>query len=57
MCNEMVRKEMKKFGVYSWQVADFLGVAESTFYRWMRHELPENRRKEVLAAVRRARTE
>ena len=51
MCNEMIRREMKRCGIYCWQVADKLGVAESTFYRMMRHELPEKRRSEVLAAI------
>lgn len=42
MCNEMIRQEMKSSGIYCWQVADALNIAESTFYRMMRHELPEN---------------
>lgn len=52
MCNEMIRQEMKSSGIYCWQVADALNIAESTFYRMMRHELPENRKAEVLQAVR-----
>lgn len=51
MCNEMIRQEMKNSGIYCWQVADALNIAESTFYRMMRHELPEKRRREVLAAI------
>ena len=51
MCNERIRREMKRSGIYCWQVADALNIAESTFYRMMRHELPEKRRSEVLAAI------
>ena len=46
MCNEKIRQEMKRSGIYCWQLADALNVAESTFYRMMRYELPEKRREE-----------
>ena len=48
MCNEKIRQEMKRSGIYCWQLAN---VAESTFYRMMRHELPEKRREEILRAI------
>ena len=51
MCNEKIRQEMKRSGIYCWQLADALNVAESTFYRMMRHELPEKRREEILRAI------
>ena len=51
MCNEKNRQEMKRSGLYCWQLADALNVAESTFYRMMRHELPEKRREEILRAI------
>lgn len=53
MCNEKIRQEMKRSGIYCWQLADALNVAESTFYRMMRHELPEKRREEILRASER----
>ena len=40
MCNEKIRQEMKRSGIYCWQLADALNVAESTFYRMMRHRTP-----------------
>ena len=51
MCNEKIRQEMKRSGIYCCQLADALNVAESTFYRMMRHELPEKRREEILRAI------
>ncbi len=54
MCNEAIRREMKEAGIFCWQIADKLGVSESTFFRWMRRELPEERRREIMAAVRKA---
>ena len=36
MCNTDIRNEIKKTGIYHWQVADALGVAENTFCRMLR---------------------
>jgi hypothetical protein len=38
-------------GVRQWQVAQELGVAEETLCRWLRHELSDERRALILAAI------
>ena len=38
--NELISEALKKYGVTRWQLADALGVHESSVYRFLRHELP-----------------
>ena len=49
--NKALRKQIEKSGIKQWQIADALGVADSTFTRWLRHELPEERKNEVLRVI------
>lgn len=49
--NADIREEIKSKGLYLWQVAAKLGIAESTFIRWMRMEMDDetkNRVREVI---------
>lgn len=43
MRNQKLREHMKEKGVFYWELAERLGVAESTLYRWMRYPIEENR--------------
>lgn len=52
MNNLLIRQEAKQSGVALWEVAEVLGVADSTLYRRLRRELPPERQKEALAAIR-----
>ena len=54
MCNMAIRSAIQNAGIRHWMVADKLGVSETTFSRMLRKELPENRKKEVLEAVEKA---
>ena len=49
--NQEVKKAMKEHKVKQWQIAERLGVSEFTLCRWMRHELPEEKKRMVLEAV------
>lgn len=49
--NADIRNEMKAAGLYFWQVAAKLGVAESTFIRWMRFELSDELKGKIRAAI------
>lgn len=49
--NQEIKKIMKEHKVKQWQIAERLGVSEFTFCRWMRHELPEDKKRLVLEAV------
>lgn len=35
-----------------WMIADKLGISENTLYRWLRHDLPEEKQQQVLDAIR-----
>ena len=51
MANEAIREKAKKSGVRLWEVAEKIGVADSTFCRQMRRELPEARQQLILRAI------
>ena len=49
--NSDLREAMKKAGVFQWQVADALGVNQTTLTVRLRHELVAEQKKDVLAAI------
>jgi transposase-like protein len=49
--NDDIRLLAKKEGVYLWQIADRLGIAEITLIRWLRKPLPEDKKKKILNAI------
>lgn len=49
--NEYVRMEAKRASVPMWLIAERLGVSEGTILRWMRKELPEEKRDAILAVI------
>lgn len=51
MANEAIREKAKKSGVRLWEVAEKIGVADSTFCRQLRRELPEARQQLILHAI------
>ena len=53
MQNQELRKTARENGVMLWQLADEVGVAESTLYRYLRRELPAEQKVKMLAAIRR----
>lgn len=53
MANEDIRAEAKRENVKLWEVAAFCGVAESTFCRHMRRELPGGQKAHILKAIER----
>lgn len=53
IANRDVRAEAFSTGVRLWQVAQELGVTDSTFSRWLRREMTEERKAEVLRAIKR----
>ena len=50
--NERVRTELKKNGMYQWQLAKRLGVSEPTFTRMMREELPDEEQDRLVSIIR-----
>jgi len=50
--NEKVRAELKKNGMFQWQLAKLLGISEPTFTRKMREELPEEEQDRLVSIIR-----
>jgi len=55
--NQEIRDAIRIKGVKQWEVCKAMGVSESTFIRWLRSELPEEKKTEILEAVEKARGE
>ena len=52
MCNTEIRVAMVRAGLKHYQVAEAMGVADESFSRWLRHELPEDRQKQIMAVIK-----
>lgn len=52
MKNLELRKAAKAAGIPLWRIADAIGVGESTMTRKLRHELPENEKKQLLNLIK-----
>lgn len=49
--NKEVRAAMENADLYQWEVAERIGVSDSTFSRMLRHELPAEQKDEILRAI------
>lgn len=52
--NEKIKKALEDKRLCQWELADMLGVSESTVTRLLRHELPEEKKKEILDLIKSA---
>lgn len=52
MKNKKVRDVIKNAGIKNYEVADVLKINESTFYRWMRHEMPEEKQLHIIQEIK-----
>ena len=34
-----------------WMIADKLGISENTLFRWLRHDLPDDKQQQILKAI------
>ncbi len=46
-----IRNLAKEKGVKFWEIADYIGVAATTFTVWLRHELSTEKKKSVIDAI------
>lgn len=53
MKNPDIRVAMLSAGLKHYQVAEALNVADETFSRWLRHDLPDDKKKEILETINR----
>lgn len=51
MENEYIRREARKKGVKHWEIAECLGVAEATFCRKLRRELPSDQQEHIVQVI------
>ena len=51
MLNADIRKTAQESGVRLWEVAERLGIADSTFSRKLRRELPETEKQRIFAII------
>lgn len=49
--NKEIRETAKRAGVRLWQVAESIGVADATFSRKLRRELPPQEREKILGII------
>lgn len=49
--NEQLKFEIKKNGLTQWQLADLMGISESTLIRKLRHPLSEDEEKKILDLI------
>lgn len=54
MNNIEIRTAIKESGFKHWQIANMIGVADTTFCRMLRRELSENKKQEILTAIQTA---
>lgn len=50
--NLMIRECMRTHDIRLWEVADLLGVSESTVVKRFRHELPEEEQKRIIELIK-----
>ena len=51
MHNKDLRDEFRMANVRQWEVAEAMGISEMTFVKWLRRELPEEKKKLVREAI------
>ena len=51
MNNQEIRNMAKTAGVRLWEVADAIGIADTTFCRKLRKELPADEKEKILSVI------
>lgn len=49
--SEIVRREIRYRGLRHWEVAKAIGIHETTFCRWLREEVDEDRFRIIMLAI------
>lgn len=52
MANKDIRMVLFETGVKQWEVADILGVQDTSISRKLRHELPPEEKERILDAIK-----
>lgn len=51
MKNLDIREALKNANMRHWVLADELGIDESTLTRWLRHELPTDKKERIMKII------
>ena len=51
MRNNDIREAARKAGVKLWQIADYIGLNDGNFSRKLRHELSDEKKREIYAII------
>lgn len=51
MNNKEIELLLKDNHIYKWQIAKELGIHESTFVKWFREELSQDKQEKIIVAV------
>ena len=51
MTNAEIKAELKRWHVYQWQIAEFIGWSEPELSRKFRHELSDNDKTLIVNAI------
>lgn len=51
MRNKEIRDLISKAGIKYWQIADEIGIADTTFTKWLRHDLSAEREQLIRKAI------
>jgi hypothetical protein len=49
--NEDIRNLLKKSQIHHWIIAEKLGVSDTTFSRWLRHEMPLEKKEKIIRLI------
>ena len=51
LANAEIRESIRKKRLRHYEIAEALGVNEFTFSRWLRNELPDEKKREIKKAI------
>ena len=51
MSNQLIRETASKNGVYLWEVAERVGLADCNFSRKLRRELPQDEQEQIVRLI------
>ena len=49
--NSEIKEKIKAAGLHQYEVADLLGIGETTLVRWLRYELSPEKKSMILSAI------
>lgn len=51
MTNKEIRQVLKELNIFQKQIAEFLGISETSLSRWFRKELTQEQHDDVINAI------